>query len=156
MGLDMYLSARQSFYANDALSHGIERERNEAIRSLFVELNDFKTGNLDYVTVEIEAGYWRKANEIHAWFVANAQDGEDNCGNYYVGRDKLKELKKLCEDVLNDNSKASELLPTQSGFFFGSTEYDQYYFDDLKHTIEIINRCLALPDNWSFSYHSSW
>ena len=34
-----------------------------------------------------------------------------------------------------DNSKAEELLPTCSGFFFGSTDYDEYYFEDLKDSI---------------------
>ena len=26
-----------------------------------------------------QVGYWRKANQIHNWFVENVQDGEDDC-----------------------------------------------------------------------------
>lgn len=54
---------------------------------------------------------------------------------------------------------AEELLPTQSGFFFGSTEYDQGYIWDLENTIEICNRVLNnLPEKsgWYLYYHSSW
>jgi hypothetical protein len=50
---------------------------------------------------------------------------------------------------------ASELLPSQSGFFFGNTEYDEYYFGDLIQTIEIIEDCLS-DDDAEFEYHSSW
>jgi hypothetical protein len=57
--------------------------------------------------------------------------------------------------VLN-SALAEELLPTASGFFFGSTEYNEWYIDDLKNTIEQLDKCLALPDDVEFEYHSSW
>jgi hypothetical protein len=53
-------------------------------------------------------------------------------------------------------TKAGELLPTTSGFFFGGTEYDKYYMEDIKNTIKIIEKCLKLPEAWEFEYHSSW
>ena len=33
---------------------------------------------------------------------------------------------------MKDHSKGPELLPTMSGFFFGSIDYDNYYYDDVK------------------------
>jgi hypothetical protein len=53
-------------------------------------------------------------------------------------------------------SKAN--LPTTSGFFFGSTEYDEYYYSDVEHTIGMIKRVIeADVDGWAdFKYHSSW
>ena len=45
-----------------------------------------------------EAGYWRKANAIHGWFVDNVQDGMDDCKEYYVSREKLKELLGLVNE----------------------------------------------------------
>jgi hypothetical protein len=103
-----------------------------------------------------EAGYWRKANQIHQWFVNNVQDGNDNCGSYWVGRDKLKELLELCNKVLSDKTNAGEYLPTASGFFFGSTDYDEYYFQDIENTIEIIQSCLSDSEANEFEYSSSW
>ena len=53
----------------------------------------------DCTYIEQEVGYWRKANAIHKWFVDNVQEGNDNCGEYYVSTDKLKELLDTCKKV---------------------------------------------------------
>lgn len=60
--------------------------------------------------------------------------------------------------VLKDTSLAEELLPTQSGFFFGSTAYDQYYIEDLKDTVEQINKILEEVDfdKSEIVYHAWW
>jgi hypothetical protein len=50
-------------------------------------------------------------------------------------------------------------LPTHSGFFFGGTDYDEWYFQGLKDTIAIIDNCEKLAEdgaNWYFEYQSSW
>lgn len=103
-----------------------------------------------------QVGYWRKSNAIHAWFVANVQDGTDNCGTYGVAREQLQTLLNVVKEVLKDRDKASELLPTQSGFFFGGTDYDQYYFDDLIDTEKMLTGLLQEDDDDDFYYHSSW
>ena len=62
--------------------------------------------------------------------------------------------------ILDQKSKklASELLPTRDGFFFGSTEYDQWYYKKVKDTIEIIEKVLAETDfeHEIVMYSSSW
>lgn len=154
MGLDMYL------YAKNYLSSFIEedKEKAEQIAALFPELAGMKcnigTSAVKYVTIEV--GYWRKANAIHDWFVQNVQDGVDKCDPHYVSRKQLEELKSLCQRVIADPSLAGELLPTASGFFFGNTEYDDWYMEKLKNTIEIVDSALKLPDDWDFEYQSSW
>lgn len=54
----------------------------------------------------IEVGYWRKANQIHRWFVDNVQNGVDNCKKYPVTRKQLNDLLELVNKVL----KASKLV----------------------------------------------
>jgi hypothetical protein len=54
------------------------------------------------------------------------------------------------------NSMARSLLPTSSGFFFGSTDYDVWYWRNILSTAEILTKCLKLPQDWSFHYCSSW
>lgn len=49
---------------------------------------------------------------------------------------------------------AEKLLPTAKGFFFGSTDYDQYYMNDIDNTIEILEA--ALKEEGEFYYQSSW
>jgi len=150
MGLDMYLTAKIYLSKNNLL----ETIKADKIRKIFPEI--FKSGNLDYIEVVFEVGYWRKANAIHGWFVENAQDGTDNCGTYYVSRKQLIELKELCESVLKNKSQAQKLLPPQKGFFFGGEDLDDWYFETLQDTVQIIDKCLKLPDEWNFEYHSSW
>ena len=103
-----------------------------------------------------EAGYWRKANQIHRWFVENVQQGVDNCGDYYVDTDDLEKLLDVCEKVKADHSLADSLLPSTSGFFFGNTEYDEWYFNDIDNTIEILKEALADESDSSYYYSSSW
>jgi hypothetical protein len=95
--------------------------------------------------------------------VDHCQDGTDDCRDADVSVEQLKELLETVNKVLAGKTKpkrlklAKELLPVQSGFFFGSTEYDEYYFGDLKETKEILEKVLAADlDGWDLQYHSSW
>ena len=150
MGLDMYLKGHRrlgEFYDSK------DPARQQAIVEQFPELEQigqYPTG------IDVELGYWRKANAIHRWFVTNVQEGEDDCRTYSVGREQLEELRELCDRVLKFKHLANEQLPTTAGFFFGSTDYDEYYYQDIENTITIIDRVLSLPDCWEFEYHSSW
>lgn len=107
-------------------------------------------------SIDITVGYWRKANAIHNWFVKNVQDGEDNCEKYYVSREKMTELRDLCQKQIN--SPEEDILTPTSGFFFGSTEKDEWYFGELKYTVDLINSILTNSrfEDFSFYYQSSW
>ena len=69
--------------------------------------------------------------------------------------DKLKELVDILKQIKEDHSKAEELLPTQSGFFFGGTEYDEWYFKDVEEALDILEN-LVEERGGEFYYHSSW
>lgn len=106
-----------------------------------------------------EAAYWRKANAIHKWFVKNVQSGVDDCESYAVSVEKLQELKNLCDTVRKNPDRAEELLPTTPGFFFGSTEYNEYYFYQLEYTCERVGAIISLLQQFpslSIHYRSSW
>lgn len=49
-----------------------------------------------------------------------------------IRRKDVQELLSKCEEVLLDHSKGPELLPTTPGFFFGSTDYDDLYYEDVE------------------------
>jgi hypothetical protein len=122
-------------------------------------VSHIKSERISYI--EEEVGYWRKSNQIHNWFVQNVQNGIDNCGTYFVGKEQLEELLELCKQILANNQLAEELLPSASGFFFGSTEYDEWYFNDLTHTVQIIESLLSEQNdrgyiNGDIYYQSSW
>ena len=60
--------------------------------------------------------------------------------------------------IIEDPSVAMMHLPTQSGFFFGSTGYDEYYLEDIEDTIEILTNVLETTDfeTQMIAYSSSW
>lgn len=185
MGLDMYLSAER--YVS-GYEHS-DTEEQSLYRRVVAEMGaeayvDPETPSL---TVSLTVAYWRKANQIHAWFVENVQEGKDECQRSEVSREQLTELRDLCKrvlassdltegevltsisypagepvenrelgQVLADPAVAQELLPTASGFFFGGSEYDSYYYDDLKSTVAQIDRVLEMPRNFYFEYRASW
>jgi hypothetical protein len=59
---------------------------------------------------------------------------------------------------VKDPSVAKELLPSTDGFFFGGTDYDEYYVADVKSTIDIIKKVLEETDfdTQMIYYISSW
>jgi hypothetical protein len=101
---------------------------------------------------------WRKANAIHKWFVDNVQDGVDDCGEYKVTKEHLIQLQNKCNEVLDDPNLAKELLPTQSGFFFGETVYEDGYYVSLDYTVQIINEIFETKSYCldELYYSSSW
>lgn len=172
-----------------------------------------------------EVGYWRKANQIHNWFVKKLNNGDDNQNDIYVRIDDIIKLMKSCLSILVDDDheefidkfdkwkkdvlsrkvgdaendwkdlvqlqscqsyikaaekddidevenvlktkedakamvrRAHSILPTQDGFFFGSTDYDAGYFSDIRSTIKILKKCV---DAWikdtdvEFQYSCWW
>jgi len=153
MGLDQYLTAEmfiRTFGEKD------ETELEKKVSALFPELKDAKIS-----TVVADVGYWRKANAIHKWFVDNAQDGIDECQKSEVTVEQLRTLLDIVKVVLADTSKANELLPPEAGFFFGSTDIDEWYIEELTSTKKILEDAIALNPGdayrgWAFYYQSSW
>lgn len=137
--------------------------------------------------------YWRKANQVHNWFVTNVQNGVDNCEPHPVTEQDIVKLLNICNQILEldinyeeqmteigmsyndgkkepimdfvkviDNEEVVEvmhnLLPTAEGFFFGSTDYDEWYVEDIKSTAEQLNHVLEETDfkTEELFYNSSW
>lgn len=177
MGLDMYLKARRymSAYSYQLAADRIastatieEWGRTRAIIGLaglepLIQEEDQST------RVETTLVYWRKANAIHGWFVEQKADGIDECQEIYLTAADLVELRNACQVVLNTReadeaivtevAKRVGLAPTE-GFFFGSYEYDDWYFNDLEETVDKLDKVLAAADTRPpatyFIYQASW
>lgn len=163
MGLDMYLYAGKyiPFRGWD------EDEKNNEKFDKFVELTGLnelidKGKGCISAEVKIEIGYWRKANAIHKYFVDKCANGKDECQEIYVDREELVKLKDICGQLslTKDVEQAKELLPPQSGFFFGSTEIDEYYFHGIEYTYNLLNKILEKISeddcDYEFIYRASW
>lgn len=168
MDLDMYLTKRLyigAHYEHNNVKCNVEVERKGKVSKIEEPIQE----------LIIPVGYWRKANAIHNWFVKNVQEGTDDCKEYEVQSEDLLKLRDACKEVLihhaieegllNGDAKevAEKILPTAEGFFFGGTDYDEWYVDGLKETVTIIDKALnqmAIDESngfyISFYYQSSW
>jgi len=151
MGLDMYLS-RKLFVKNYPFMKDEERY------TVTIERGGVPLDFGEVSEISTEVAHWRKADAIHQWFVDNVQNGEDNCSEYYVPTDLLIELRDTCTAVLADPSRAGELLPPQGGVSFGGTEIDDGYLDDLRYTVEVLDKALAAEDETfdNYYYQADW
>jgi hypothetical protein len=147
MGLDMYLSAEESYW--DHMDEG-------KMKKQLLALPEFEGIECQYVAVRFNVIYWRKANAIHGWFVECIQGGEDNCAEYYVGREQLQNLLELCKTVLRTKDPTG--LEPMEGFFFGDDVVDERYWKDIEKTIKDLDKVLKNEKlkYFSFYYHSSW
>lgn len=186
MGLDMYLS-KKTYVKNWDYMDPKERHQITVLKN-GIPVETIDVSKVNYIEEEI--AYWRKANQIHNWFVENVQEGKDDCGDYYVEQEQLRELVNLCKKIIDvakledgeihmsttyeagkvtenyekgkiitNVEEIEELLPTSSGFFFGSTQYDEYYLGQLQDTIDMLEPYLSEKyDDFSISfyYSSSW
>lgn len=156
MGLDMYLSAEKYVSGSD-YREGDKSKFEEIVRLL--DADTFVGGFVPNVQVQVSVAYWRKANQIHQWFVDNCGRGEDDCRPYYVSREHLQELLSTCLEVKarKHPDVANDLLPPQIGFFFGSDKVDEWYWEQIDDTIAQLDKILKeVPEGWEFQYQASW
>ena len=84
---------------------------------------------------------------------------DENSDLFYVGASTLIDNGVITKAEYKEmEGKLEELMPTQSGFFFGGTDYNPYYFQTVEETLEIVNKILENGDfdKEVYLYHSSW
>ena len=162
MGLDQYLTAKK-YVAQWDYSKGYEDrwQTQDFIDLLPMDQPGLtRLGGVAGITVEYPVGYWRKANAVHGWFVHNLAGDVDDCREVYVSRQQLMDLRNAAQKVLYAKDTAAAAakqgLETTKGFFFGAYDYDEWYIEDLKSTVEICNMALKLPEEYSIHYQASW
>lgn len=99
---------------------------------------------------------WRKANQIRDWFVRRFELDPNDQLKIPITRDDLDALTSDIEQVLTSHALALELLPTASGFFFGSTDYDGYYFEVLRDTRHFLQKEFTYNSDSENLYYTEW
>lgn len=159
MGLDMYLSKHNRTSIYDFSKNPCDATKVEITTKTYFADGETKEQTIvinepsHSVHTETPVAYWRKANQIHNYFVKECGNGVDDCTRIYVSGAKLKELVDRCKMSLVDRTVAEKLLPTKDGFFFGSTDYDDDYLDDLRYTIDKLKDC---DFDGEYIYQASW
>ena len=164
MGLDMYFFAKKTTYKSFSKWDNSDRvdETNypEDLKTFsdYIYDRNFKSVQTE---TRYQIGYFRKFNALHSYIVKTFANGIDNCQDIYLYKEDVEQIKKVLDDVLNAHQrveKAKEPLPTQSGFFFGGTDYDEYYFEDVKDAADLMQSflCNFDFDTYELVYRASW
>lgn len=127
-----------------------------AIHNWFVE--NVQNGEDDCGTYEVtkenieDLLYACTAVKFHSKLI----DGKIKNGQIFSG----ERWEDVIEDgkYIEDPSTAMELLPTTNGFFFGGTDYDEFYLNDIVYTIDVLTKLLRETDfdHEIVAYTSSW
>jgi sugar-specific transcriptional regulator TrmB len=136
-----------------------------------IDENGYYIGDENTFTInneEKEIAYFRKVNFLLPFF-----NYQQNCSDVIIEKCLVENLVNLCNDVLKLYHKhksgeidkfelrkfVSEYLPTTSGFFFGSTEYDELnYFKNVETVRDKFSNILDTFDweNETFFMRCSW
>lgn len=127
------------------------------------DLSHVNLKNVRYI--EEVFGEFRKFNALHSYVVENFGGGVDECQTIYLDIDdliKIHETLSLVKEGLSIGDKviAGQTLPPKEGFFFGSTEIDKWYEQDVNEAFEVFDKIIEehsiVGYNASYSYQASW
>lgn len=183
MGLDMYLY-RKTYVENWSFQKP-EEKHEITVKKGGETRTDIDPNKISFIVEKV--GYWRKFNALHGWFVDNLADGKDECQEIFVMIDDLKNVLGVLKEVhsvLNDcpkvvkeevdaitnetyensyyecSDKINELLPPRGGFFFGSTDIDDYFKRDVEESITMLEDIIGKHNDNRFDityyYQASW
>jgi hypothetical protein len=151
MGLDMYLYRNMDQNGNVLNITPKQILKKDGFEELIARALKPATSYLQ-PNIKTPIAVWRKANAIHQWFISNCADDIDDCQEIDVSVEKLQQLKNTCEKILKQPTNAAlmiDLLPPQSGFFFGDTDLNNpdtldEYLDDVKYTNDLLSNELTI------------
>ena len=108
------------------------------------------------ITIKKTSHDFRKRNWLMP-FVENAIGHEvENCVEYELSKEMMLDLLDRIDKVLADHDLADELLQTQAGFFYGSTQYDDWYFEDLRDAKDQLEEDVKSMDDDENAIFWSW
>lgn len=141
MGLDIYIDVANRETRDEVITKNQEiHKRND---KAFEERGD----NAEFEpTIDIPSTqeyYFRKFNALVDWVEKNV-GALDNCKDLELNEDNIKSLQATLNNLTPQNC-ANE-FPTRSGFFFGSQDYDEWYWEDIKTAKKMCNDILAQTD----------
>lgn len=166
MGLDMYLEShkKDTYELNEQAIKFMQEVlnfRHRDSKEVFVDDPEWSKAD-DSVKALIghqmeQVAYWRKANQIRGWFSELLGEDFNGACKGKVNKRDIETLLDTCKQVLENHSLAEKLLPVTEGFFFGSYEYDEYYFEKIKETVEICEKILKEFDfDTNYLIYDEW
>lgn len=139
MGLDIYFNKKRTISEENQQELEKVKKQMDAIDALPFE--EFQKHEEEYKELEAkfdilnprtELAYFRKVNFLIHFF-----DYEENCEYVVIDKSLIEDLVDRCKKVLEAKTDevSDKLLPSVSGFFFGNTDYNEYYYGDVEDVL---------------------
>lgn len=150
MGLDQYM-----YISKEILDEDYYEYLGEEVKNANGEVEYY-----DEESVLSEIAYFRKSNWLHGYFdrlcESKTGHGIGNCEYFIFSQEDLINFLDVCREVVECDSIAiaEEMLPPQSGFFFGSKAIDDYYFEDVQDAINALKE--YEEDDNQYAYYAWW
>lgn len=158
MGLDIYFSKRKIgkrkqeevayFRKVNCLVAWVEHNVRE-----FDNCEDVVLSKEDITNLRDDA---RKVVEI----LKNAKfyNQEYECGSSFDNKTNTRKVMIETKKVYKDIDDVLLILPTQEGFFYGDTDIDEYYFENIKRIVKEMNKILREIDfnEYEIIFHCWW
>ena len=127
-----------------------------AIHKWFVD--NVQKGNDDCGTYYVDRDQLKELVNVCKQVLGTVEtvDGDVVVGKHIGPEDEDWVVDTKRGKVVAQAALARKLLPPQSGFFFGSTDVDEYYLQDLQETVRQVEPLLTEPGDGYFYYHASW
>ncbi len=100
---------------------------------------------------------FRKASALQGYFERNY--GTENLIKHEVFDYSIEELKEYTDYILEnpeDISYIKENFPPTKGIFYGSTEIDEWYFEEVEKVSKVVNEILKTDKVASIYYWCWW
>ena len=168
MGLDMYFSRRTYVGKLKSTKDSDDRWSERDVNNMELKFDDADLSHVNLKNVryiEEVFGEFRKFNALHAYVVDNFASGVDNCETIYLDIDNLIQIQEVLSLVkeslsIGDKVIAGQTLPPKEGFFFGNTEIDKWYEQDVNEAVEVFGKIIEehsiVGYNASYTYQASW
>lgn len=143
MGLDIYFHKRNVENYNKVVEEANQKDDafwlgflNDRIKVLNPDLLKKYMGmaKASYISdmANVEVAYFRKVNFLLPFF-----HYEDNCEEKRISKAEVEALLDACEKEI----KGEEVLEPTAGFFFGSTDRDEYFYERI---VDVVKKFTAI------------
>lgn len=154
MGLDQYITAYKRVKATPQMILDLKNEGLDLTDAVSTEPDDV----LIRATVHIHS--FRKFNALHGFvadlFATKYGEGFQDSLFPYDITDYIDQMETVLDMILKEPDKAEIMFSPTAGFFFGSTEIDRWYWEDVKELKELIPKLRKLIDAGYGIEYTGW
>lgn len=156
MGLDQFVTAHKTVRATARMLSDLDDEGLSVVEFLNGEASDV------HIRASVPVAQFRKFNALHGFIatlhatkLGHGLVDNDSCKPYDI-TGLLDDLGTVVDIIQKEPDKAKHMFPPTEGFFFGSMEVDEGYWEDVQELKELVPKLRDLVDNGFNIEYMGW